>query len=83
MRWHSVAPVNVVNTPNVKIVSPVPLPVTGNVTVNTAADPAHQAVQQDIQINIGASEVGVAEITVPTGKILVLETGRLLKQYCR
>jgi hypothetical protein len=45
-----VAPVNVVNTPNVNVVNTTPVPITG--TVGNDENPARNAVQQEINMTL-------------------------------
>jgi hypothetical protein len=64
--------VNVANTPNVKVVNTTanPVPVVG--TVNTTPDPAHSAVQMQLTV-VGNAGGFPSSVTVPAGKILVIE----------
>jgi hypothetical protein len=69
-------PVRVVNTPNVNVVNTAtnPVPVIGTVATN-AVEPARNAVQQSIEVALtGVQESGQSSITIPAGKIFVLET---------
>jgi hypothetical protein len=69
------APVDVVNTPNVNVANTTtnPVPITG--TVSDAENPARNAVQQEVLFNFtsGGSSDQQSSISIPAGKIFVLE----------
>jgi hypothetical protein len=66
--------VHVGNTPNVNVANTTtnPVPIIG--TVQNADNPARHAVQQDIAINLTTTTSGITTISIPKGKIFVLET---------
>jgi hypothetical protein len=72
------APVDVVNTPNVNVVNPTtnPVPVIG--TVQNAENPARNAVQAFFTVTLtGGLPSGDSSISVPAGKIFVIEFASL------
>jgi hypothetical protein len=62
--------VNVGNTPNVNVANAA----TNPIPVADAENPARQAVQQEIDINVPAGGGDTKQITIPKGRIFVLET---------